>query len=103
MIAHEDAASACRDIFESTDIDLDAGRSDACGRNPHRNAIEPAHIANQQRVGDSNDPGDRTKSEIDKDELEGREHTTFKDTVVATELPFYLVELRPAIAFGSFW
>jgi len=107
MITHEDAASSCRDISEPTDLDLDAGCAHACVCNPHRDAIEQADISNQKRVGDANDPGDWAESEIDKDELQGWEHSIFKDTVSATRpmtcQRLYLLLIRAAIAAGSFW
>ncbi len=102
MIAHKDAASTRRNIFKSADIDLYSSRSGSCIGNPHRNPVEPRNVSNQQLVRNSDDPGDRAKSEIDKGKLEGREHTIFKDTVVARNQPIYALNVRLAIAFGSF-
>src|ERR1700722_15338146 len=102
MIAHEDAPSPPRNIFNSADIDLYSSRSGSCIGNPHRNPVEPRNVSNQQRVRNSDDPSDRAKSEIDKGEFESRDHTTFKDTGVARNQPIYPLVVRPAIAFGSF-
>ena len=43
------------DIFESGDVDPNTSSPHPSVRDPHRNAIEPGDVPDQQRVGDAND------------------------------------------------
>ncbi len=78
MIAHEDTTAPRWNILESAYIDLDSGRAHASVCDPHRSTIESSDVANQQRVRDSNNSGNETERDIDKDELESREHSILR-------------------------
>jgi hypothetical protein len=82
MVAHENAAAPSGNVFKSADLDLDAGSPHSRIRDPHRHTVKKTDISNQQRVGNTDNSGNWTEREIDKNQLERCKHTTLKLTGV---------------------
>src|SRR6266481_4278638 len=83
MVAHEDATAASGNILKSADLNFDTSSANTRIRDPHRDPVEKADVSNQQRVRNTYNSGNRAKGEINKNQLEGGEHTTFQHTPVA--------------------
>src|ERR1700751_4192020 len=83
MVAHEDATAAMGNILQSADLNLDTGRTHTRIRDPHRDTVEKADISNQQRIGNADNSGNWAEREINKNQLESGEHTTFQHTSAA--------------------
>src|SRR5215469_9222513 len=84
MVAHEDATATRGNILKSADLNLDTGCPHAGIRDPHPNSVKKTDISNQQRVGNADDSGNRAERQINKNQLESGEHTTFQHTSAAS-------------------
>jgi hypothetical protein len=106
MVAHEDAAAVGGNILKSADLNPDTRSAYPRIRDPHRNAVKQTDVPNQQRIGNTDNPGNRAQCEINKNQFEGGEHTTFQHTAVASrpaDQTLGVADLCAAMAAGTFW
>ena len=66
MIAHEDATTADRNVFESDYLGANSSGPNTCADDTHGNAVEGADVSDKNRIRYSDESGDRPKDEIDE-------------------------------------
>lgn len=63
-------------MFETGDLYLDTGGTNAGICNPHRNPIEQTDIPNQKRIRDTENADWEAQHKINEDQFKGCEHTS---------------------------